>query len=166
MKRTIIVSTEVEDSKNQILCHPDSGLKEFAQIPQLEKDGIVIPSGPAFLQLGWHGPNKTKGEGARHIWERHGQELGNRCSRIEEVPRYVANILTKRAQIFVGLESVYNDPDIEIVNPRYGKVVMYSERTDGAVRYFILTAYADRYALRGFREYEKKGILIGPLFPK
>lgn len=154
------------DDASTLIPHPETGSNVFVEISSAEKDGIFIRPGPAYLLSGWHGPTTNAGEGAKHILSRHGHETDPTCASVKDVAQYVAKILTDRACIFVGHDEMGEEPKIVVVNPKFGKVVMYPDHSEAHFRYVILTAYPDRFALQGFVQYEKKGFLIGPLFPK
>lgn len=89
-------------TKNERVIHPYMGMEAFAEMPEVEFEGICFPSAPIYLLNGIQFPVSQNGSGygVQHIWSRHSEELlplGYHA--IGDVPRYVADILCSGARI-------------------------------------------------------------------
>lgn len=79
--------------------HPVTGLLSYGYIEPYSSRNLTLPGGDIYLRVGKH-HGFSKGFGVRHIWEGHGHELVSAgCQTIEDVPAFVAGILSQGAQI-------------------------------------------------------------------
>lgn len=122
------------NQKNYKLINPKTKNQIFGKIPDNRSE---IPSGLIYLRLGYvgNGYNRQGAFGARHIWEKHRNDLN--LNSPQELPIKLSEILTE------GVEVLYEDKNKPVVlNTTQGIVSLQQKRDDkGNIEYSIISAY-------------------------
>lgn len=134
-----------KNKKGTKVTNPATGGLSFGRVPK-NKNGI--PEGEIFLKVGYvgFGPRRKGAYGARHVWEKHREELG--ITSPEDVPEKLSKILKPGSKVLV--DSTKGDKKIVALNTTEGLVALQEEE-DG---YSIITAYGRK---------DPTGIEIGEL---
>ncbi|MGN7744740.1 hypothetical protein ACTJJN_01635 [Pseudomonas sp. 22515] len=130
------------EDKEVCVPHPVTGLLTYGYIEPYASRNLTVPGGEIYLRVGKH-HGFSKGFGVRHIWEGHGHELAKvGCSAIEDVPTFVAGILSQGAQILCEGYQTRDGYRLTIVRGAKG-VVILSPQLDAAGEnfYSVVTAY-------------------------
>ncbi|WP_256228284.1 MULTISPECIES: hypothetical protein [unclassified Pseudomonas] len=122
--------------------HPVTGLLSYGYIEPYSSRNLTLPGGEIYLRVGKH-HGFSKGFGVRHIWEGHGHELvGAGCPKIEDVPAFVAAILSQGAQILCEGYQTRDGYRLTIVRGAKGVVILSPQLdAEGENFYSVVTAY-------------------------
>jgi hypothetical protein len=127
---------------NRVL-HPTNGTDIFGEMPGIDKSGILLPPGLIHLVEGEHyGPNS--GFGVVHIVAEHDRQIARKnkalaqMSSHDRVRHYVAQILIRKAQIFVEHEKPKRPV---VIHTAKGGVILELRRNDGISWYSVVSAY-------------------------
>lgn len=86
--------------RDDFIAHPTSGHQSYGYVPEMSRQGIILPAGHIHLRAGRH-IGRNKGYGVKHIWDEHGHELPRLgCKNIDQVASYVASVIIHRAPIY------------------------------------------------------------------
>lgn len=135
--------------KGTRVINPLTGLMTFGAIPA----NSHVPEGDIFLKLGIRGRgyDRLGAFGVRHIWDKHGAELG--AAMPGDIPSKVYEILAPGADIL--LDTTKGAGKIITLNTSKGMVILQEEKAGNYCSiYSIITAYTKKTA---------KGILIASL---
>lgn len=123
--------------------HPTNGTEVFGEMPTIDKSGIFLPGGLIHLVEGEHfGPNR--GYGVAHIIAEHDGQIARRhrdlapMSAHDRARHYVAQILLRRAQIFVEHDKPRRPV---VIHTAKGGVILELRNNDDVSWYSIVSAY-------------------------
>ncbi len=130
-------------SKHNRVQHPTNGTEVFGRVPEIDSNGIYLPSGDIHLLNGEHyGPNR--GFGVEHIIAEHDSQISRAFPSLagmeakDRVVAYVAKILLRRAPIFVEADR----PDRPVViHTTAGGVVLERRGKPENAWYSVVSAY-------------------------
>jgi hypothetical protein len=126
---------------NQPIANPLTHANDFGFVPKMRLAGLPIEESPILLFPGRHaGPNR--GHGAIHIWEQHKSELIRfGIVSLDEVPRFLATILTDRTPLFFEGGSLRRTT-LLAVRSRVGTAILeLRQRNEGNI-WSVVTAFA------------------------
>lgn len=130
---------------NDAIPHPDTGEMRFGRVLEAKSRGERIPAGDIELRRGKH-TGAHRGFGAKHIWAEHRKEMAHAGFEAEEdVPRYVASIITTGAPIFYE-GGVMRDMRVTVVRSSRGMAVLEMKGTPDDCIWSVVTAYSARNA--------------------
>lgn len=143
-------------SKNQNVEHPDGGFC-YGVINEARHNGELIYGGEIFLRVGKHtGPNK--GFGVNHIWAEHSTQLiKSGYQTINDVARYVSDIIKPGTQVFCEFTSMTGKHRPTVLRSRVGMVVLEPKEhpiSETGYIYTVVTAYYKPVA---------HGVLVGQI---
>ncbi|UUA75275.1 hypothetical protein [Cellvibrio sp. QJXJ] len=130
-------------TKNTKIIHPVTGVHEFGAIPEIIKPEkkLHIEGGNIYLKHGEH-IAKNRGFGVNHIWIEHSDQLIKLgYSTIDDVPRYVSEIIVAGASIHVA---DYRRPTV--LRSAKGIVILELKLVGNSCEYSVVTAYPQKYA--------------------
>jgi hypothetical protein len=128
--------------KDHCVPHPVSGELSYAYVTAYKSRNLSVIGGQVYLRVGKH-LGFGKGFGVNHIWEGHHHELpGWGCKSIDEVPAFVAAILTKGAQVLCEGYQTRDGYRLTIIRGARGCAILSPQRNaDGVDFYSVVTAY-------------------------
>ena len=126
-----------KNTKNALVTNPQTNGTSFGRIPP-NSNGVI--EGDIYLKLGLvgHGQQRKGAFGARHVWEKHKNDLGisNAC----DTPMIIAEILSEGVDILIGVT-----PDRPIaLNTKYGVVILEQKTIEQETIYSIVSAYGKK----------------------
>lgn len=127
-----------KSKKNSFVCMP-CGAFSFGAFPP---NNAHFPEGDIRLKLGLvgyiTGNNERQGAfGLRHIWEKHGSELGLTCP--AETIHFIKNVITSGAQVLIDS---HKNPDRPIIiESKVGMAILNLQASTHDVYYSIISAY-------------------------
>ena len=128
--------------KDYCVPHPVSGELSFAYVAEYKSRNLSVTGGEVFLRIGKH-LGFGKGFGVNHIWEGHSHELPAwGCKSIDEVPAFVAAILTQGAQVLCEGYQTRDGYRLTIVRGARGCAILSPQLDkEGENFYSVVTAY-------------------------
>ena len=131
---------------NQFVLKPNTQSVSFGNISEHTSKGTTIPAGEIRLRNGKHfGVNR--GFGVEHIWAEHQKEMLNSgFESKEDVPAYVASIVTEGASVYSDFSAMRGAQKLTVVRTKVGMAVL-EYRTEGEDSFYsIVTAYSQKTA--------------------
>lgn len=124
--------------KNSFVCMP-CGTFSFGNFPA---NNANFPQGDIRLRLGYTGyisrPDRPGAFGLRHIWEKHGTELGLSCP--TEAINFIKNVITNGAAVLI--DSNKNPDRPIIIENKVGMAILSVHANTSDVHYSIISAYS------------------------
>lgn len=139
-------------SKGSKIVNPNTGKLSYGHIPE---NNNGIPSGPIYLKLGNVGSGRFRNGafGARHVWEKHKNDLN--ISNPVDTPQVIANILILGVNVLVDFDAEHSPHRPVVLNTSIGRVALIHYKELGGIdAYSIVSAYGNKNAT---------GIVIGTL---
>ena len=128
--------------KDQCVPHPSTGALSYGQIEPYSSRNLSLPGGEIYLRVGKHF-GYSSGFGVNHIWTGHAHELPKwGCKRIEDVPAFVAAIISPGAQVLCEFHQTRDGYRLAIVRGSRGCAVLSPQADNrGVNHYSVVTAY-------------------------
>jgi len=128
--------------KDYCVPHPVSGELSYGYVAAYQSRNLSVIGGEVFLRIGKH-LGFGKGFGVNHIWEGHSHELPAwGCKSIDEVPAFVAAILTQGAQVLCEGYQTRDGYRVTIVRGARGCAILSPQLDkEGGNFYSVVTAY-------------------------
>ncbi len=132
-------------NKNVPIKNPKTNNFIFGKIPEIKLSrGVYFPAGEITLLHGRHfGINK--GFGVAHIWAEHSAELQKMgYDNINEVARYVSDIIVTGTPIYCEFENIRGNHRIAVIRGIFGAAIL-EQKVDACnkVFYSVVTAFSN-----------------------
>lgn len=131
--------------KEQCVPHPITGSLSYGYIEPYTSRNLSLPGGEIYLRVGKHF-GFISGFGVNHIWAGHAHDLRKwGCSCIDDVPAFVAAIISPGAQVLCEFHQTREGYRLTIVRGAKGCVVLSPQiDSDGHNVYSVVTAFKVR----------------------
>ena len=127
--------------KNKYIINPHTGTPVFGVIPEINHKSYNFPEGDIFLKYGEH-RGANRGWGLNHIWIEHEKELVLQgYTSLEDVARYVSDILQTGSKIFCEFSSLKNERVAVLQSPIGSAIIEHRIDGENNTFYSVITAY-------------------------